>query len=219
MQLSDFRTNLQFVIGFNNGQINQDFNGNLAINGTTVTQIDWLINQAYQREVELGQVNGTIRWFRQHTTGTWPAGQTTFVLPVDVTQNQIIALVDETNGLPGYSFVVSEVQDLDGLFWLDYKTLQWGTVGPGADVLVGIEYIAGAETLVNATDVPKWIPPQHHQVILWSAAVLARELADEAAPAAWYQNLKERRESYWAYIMTSKPMRGHAFIDEGDSAF
>lgn len=219
MNLADYRTNLQFLIGFNNGQTNQDFNGNLQLDGTVVTQIDWLINQAGQRELELSQANGETHWFKQHKQDTWPAGQLTYVPTIDPTKNQIIRFIDETNGIPGYEFIVAGSQDWGGIFWLDRTTLQWGTVGPGANVLVGIEYIPGWTNLVNATDTPTYFPVQHHQVILWSAAVLARELADEVAPQAWYKNLQDRRESLWTYQSSAQPRYGNFHVSEGSDTF
>ena len=214
MLLSDFKSDLGFMLGFNFGQTNQDFNGNLSINGVTVDALTWLINKAYQHELEEAQKNSTINWFKQHSTETWPVGQLTYVPQVDPTQNHVIRYIDETNGIPGYEFIVAATQDQGGIFWLDYKTLQWGNVGPGANVILGTEYIAGAETLVNLTDSPKWIPPQHHPVITWSAACLARSLADEAAPQEWRMELRERRESLWSYLMSAKPLYGHQGMEE-----
>ena len=209
LTLGDLRTDLQFMIGFNLGQTNQDFAGNLTVGGTTLSQIDWAINKAYQRELEMAIQNGTIAWFKNHTTFIWPAGQLTIVPAIDVTQNQIIRFIDETGGLPGYELIVAATQDFGGVFWLDYQTLQWGTVGPGAAVTIGVEYIVSAEQLVNATDTPKWIPPQHHSVISWSAACLLREIADEMAPQSWYKGLQDRRESFWSYVSAGKPFYGH----------
>jgi hypothetical protein len=77
--------------------------------------------------------------------------------------------------------------------FLDYRTLQWGSTGPGEDKTLRVRALARAEELVSGQEEPVLVPYDHRYLWIWEAALLAREFADDDnVPQLWVR----RRDRY-----------------------
>jgi hypothetical protein len=154
------------------------------------------------------KARGRADWFKKQTAVTWPVSQLQLTLPTAVSQAGIIQFYNYTNATaPNQRFIVgSSVFDDCDAFWYNNTTLQYsGTSGPGEELDLLVEYYAVAETLAGDSSEPELIPSELHDLIVWAAAVHAREIADETAPEAWYKNLEDYRFEYYKFCSKSRP--------------
>ena len=182
------------------------FNPDVANTAFSAAQVKTAINHAYKRELRKARLEGGDTWFKKNISGTWPANTATFMLPSLMNQTNCLWIEDITDSDPGYALAVSNSgSDLCEVFWLDNKTLQWGSNGPGGAKTLRFHYMARAEKLVNDADVPELIPDDYHELIVLSAGVYLRFKADELAPEAWQMALQDIRIDYWKEISMGRP--------------
>lgn len=214
MNLAELRDEVAFRLNFNDGQVDQGF---------STKRLNKIINQAYRREVNRAQQEGKKEWFKRTVDVTWPKGLLEFELPPNASQRgiyKVFELVDgkinrevfikedpEYSGYANYSLGSTVNGFYDAIFWKDLKTLSFGTQeGPKKDIDLRILYMATAETLEKDGDEPLLIPEQYQEVIVLAAATIARNIADEATPAAWLAELEDLRFDYEKFISQGRPL-------------
>lgn len=195
----DFKTlqdEVADILNFTPDATDQDF---------TSLQVKKAINQAYADEVVKAKQCGSRVHFTKFDQITWPASQRVLTFPQDLQQKDLISFTDVTNDDPGHSLPGS-------VFWKDNKTLQWGTSGPASARTIRVYYYAAAETLVNDGDIPELIQPEHHELLMWSAAIRLRLRSDEGAPGPWTQHHRELQLDYWKSTSRGKPPQGFTTV-------
>lgn len=218
MNRQQLRDRLGFRLNFNDSQVDQGF---------TTSRLNDLLQDAYNREVELGKTHGGAVWFKKTMDVTWPSGDTTFALPASLLSNTILTVYEvldsgTANERLGSRIIFSEQfqggsssfmndsypgsASLATIFWKDNKTLQWGnTSGPDSDKDLRFTYVGSAERLDADNEEPQLIPAQLHELIILSAACEAREIADEQCPQGWYARRDELRMDYVKFISQGRP--------------
>ena len=197
MNREQLRDEVAFLLNFNEDQADQDF---------TTAQLNRAIQYAYQDEVRQAKLEGQMRHFKKTTSVTWTASTPTLTVPSTLQGKALIALWDVTNADPGTRLIVRDNSYEGGdVFWLDNSTLQWGSDGPSSDTTVRFEYMAEPETLISDAEEPQLMPISHHWLIVWSAAIYLRTVADEGAPQAWLAKQREFRLGFWKWLSRGKP--------------
>lgn len=192
MRFSELISEVQDLLNFNPSAADQDF---------TEAQVKKALNIRYGLECNMGQMHGRRTWFHRVQSITWTSGEETLLLPSSVSQAGIMKLEDITDRDPGYPLP-------ETVFWKDSKTLQWGDTAPGSDRTIRVTYFARPVDLVAAGDEPELIPPEHHMLLVWSAAIYLRQKADESVPQTWLEQHYEERLNFWKAMSRSRPMSG-----------
>lgn len=200
MNRLEMQQEVSFRLNFTEGSADQDF---------TTTRLQKLIQQSYNKLVERAKLVGTRRQFLDASADiTWAASAQQLELPEALLNKTIVDIYDVTNGEPGYPLVVAN----DGLsagdmFWYDRETLQWSTVdGPSSARTLRLYYVATAEELSLDNSTPRLIPPQFHELIVWDAAILGRQIADEGAPESWLYERNEMWLDFAKFVALGKPL-------------
>lgn len=176
-------------LNFNKGQANQNFDSD---------ELNDMINESYNLEVEMAKQEGNPDFFRMNETFTWPASEPEYVLEAAVVDLQHFQFFDITDGRPGYPLRVGGRENPGDFFFVDRNTLRWNTEsGPSSARTIEVEYMAAAEELEADNDEPRLIAPPYRELIALSAAITARDEADEQHPATWAQRLTLLRAAFW----------------------
>lgn len=194
MNRKQLRTELAFLLNFTEGAADQDF---------AKARLNKFIDRAYNLEVERAKLTGGKAYFQGFTSDiTWTASAQTLALPTALVDVSIIDIYDITAGEPGFPLVFGV-----DLFWKDRETWQHTTVGgpPSALTLRGY-YEQKATDLQDDDTSPELVPEQFHWVIVWSAAVLARAIADDMAPSDWRRELHEMRLDFYKHVSKGRPL-------------
>jgi len=196
MDFAELQDETKELLNFNASQADQDF---------TLAQVKSALNRAYRREYVRARQEGSRRYFISTTDVSWTAGSATLELPTRLQGAQIIRVTDVTNSNPGSELVFSDFGNTGDLFWLNRNTLQWGESGPGATKTLRFEYFPKITKMVEDDDEPNLVPPEHHDIIFWSAAIDLRNRADEMAPQAWLIERESLRMDLWKDISKNRP--------------
>lgn len=191
------------LINFNSSQTDQDF---------TTAQLKKAINRAYVREVNKAKQEGLQKYFHAYTDLTWLSGDVTFTVPDSIRHNALIKVEDVTTSDPGHKIVFDDNGFSGDVFWRDRNTLQWGTAGPSEDKTLRFEFYAEPTDMVSDDDEPDLVPPQHREIIVWSAGVDLRRRADEGSPQEWLAELHELRITYYKSMSLGKPFQDYPAI-------
>jgi hypothetical protein len=138
----------------------------------------------------------------------WPAGTPTRTLTQLGLQNAYLlgfytVYSDDTTGprIPGIRFQ-------------DKNTLVWDTY-PQPVTTVRAYYRITAEDLVNGLSVPQLLGPEHHEAIVYEAAIQIKEALDHDIPARWAARL-ENLEYYAFKSISNKIFRNGSQILPAD---
>lgn len=192
MNFLELQNEVRDLINFTSGTTDQDY---------TTAQVQKAINVRYALEVLIGQQHGKRTWFQKFFEFTWPASAETVTIPTNINQAQVLKFEDITNRDPGDPLPAS-------IFWKDNQTLQWGSTSPAQDTTIRATYLARPAEMVNDSDEPSLISPEHHMLLVWSSAIYLRQKADENAPGAWLEQLHEDRLTYWKALSRGRPLAG-----------
>lgn len=203
MNFLELQTEVKDLLNFNSGQTDQDF---------TTTQVKNAINRAYDREIVRARQHAMKAYFQKTDTLSWPASQLTMPLPANLKYKDLIRITDTTNADPGYELVFDDTAQTADVFWKDSNTLQWGSAGPSQAKTLRFEYIASAVKMVADIDEPLLLPPEFHELLVWSAAIDLRRRADEASPGEWQAAYKELQTDLWKHVMRGRPHQNVATI-------
>lgn len=195
MNVGELLDELGFVLNFNDGQTDQDF---------TNARLLRLLQRGYERAVKRAKQEGVIEWFKSATDITWPASQALLTLPGIVKQKQVQEVRDVTDDTVGYTFNILNSPHSFYPFWKTSSTLQWGDTGPDSDRTLRFYFYASPEKLLEDFQEPLLIPDEFHELIIWEAACIARQVADETAPPAWIQERNEMRMDYFKFVSHGK---------------
>jgi hypothetical protein len=194
MNRGTLRQELSFLLNAEENAADQAFN---------TSRLNKAIDQAYEREWERAKLHANGEFSKMYQDGlTWPASQLRLVLPESLASKTIIDIYDITSGEPG-AVLISK----SNYTWADRGTLQWvGTTGPGSAKSLRVYYEAVAEPLINDDAVPVLIPPQFHQLLVWSAGCQLRAGADERMPPDWVTERDDLRLDCYKHLSRGKPL-------------
>jgi hypothetical protein len=189
------------LLNFNPDEEDQDFAGTAA---EPWRALDFSINQAYREEYKLAVQEVGDPSFIKTLQFSWPSASTTLSLPASVAGKRISQIDDITSTSPGETIWIQQREGAyqPSVFWLDSNTLQWGTSGPGEDKTLLAVFVQEPIDLVSPIDVPFLIPERHRDLLVWSAAVIARMIRDDDnVPRKWEQQIQSLRFAFWNDLM------------------
>ena len=189
--LAWLRTEVSRKLNHNSGQTNQDFAGTTD---DTNADLDAFIGEAYDQELEEAMQEAGPDLFAEYSEHIWAASSATFTLPDHLAEADILLVEDVTNDSTGSVLWVTDKSEhyKSEIFPLDRKTWQWGSDGPGSATTIRFTFLPEANELTQPADEPRYIPSRFRWLLVWAAAIIGREDADEQAPAAWM-----RARDYW----------------------
>lgn len=205
MNLAELRNRLNWLLHFNPTQADQAFAGESA--NDTYKHIDYLLNASGREEIRLGQLVRRGAYKARYVL-SWPTSATTVDIPALLRGAQILHINDVTDSDTVGTLVPFNEEFVAGVNgWYQYSTTQWGQYpAPGSARTYNVIYLARWVDLRNPADVPGLIPEDLHDLLLWSAAVLGRTVADESPPAAWLKQRDELRQQYHFQLAKGVPM-------------
>lgn len=193
MNRGQLRQELSFLLNAEENAADQAFN---------TSRLNKALDQAYEREWERAKLHANLEHAKMYTSYDWPAAQFRLALPDALAHKTIIDIYDITNGEPGSLLTVRA-----DYIWADRGTLQWcSTSGPSSALVIRLFYEAVAEPLLNDEAVPVLVPPQFHQLLVWSAGCMLRTGADETAPASWLVERDDLRIDCYKHLSRGKPL-------------
>jgi hypothetical protein len=189
-----------------NEEPDQDFSGG---EDNPWELIDDAISEAAEDELELAKQEANSEVFILNAgTFSWPSGQAELTLDSRFVNEDIVRLDDETHAVPGELVWVlnRDARTLPDIFWVDRKTIRWGTDGPAETKTIRVFILPSCVDLTQPTDEPDFIPPKHRRLLIWSAAIVARLALDEdAVPQRWINRREQLRLSFWTALSKSRP--------------
>lgn len=200
MNRKQLRSELAFLLNFKETESDNDF---------IKTRLNKLIDRAYNMEVERAKQHGGKTYFQGFTADfSWTSGSQTLAVPTSLASVTIIDVYNITDGEPGVPLIFAEGSNRGGdIFWKDKDTWQWTSDGgPGSTLTLRGYYEQITTDLQDDEASPTLIPSQFHWLIVWSAAVLGRKIADERAPDDWKSELQEARLDYYKYVSKGRPL-------------
>lgn len=202
--LAWLRTEVSRKLDHNSGQPNQAFAG---VTNDTNEDIDALIQEAYDSELEEAMQNCTAEIFMEAAELTWPSGQQTFILPDYLEGADILRIDDITNYSPGTPIWVSSRTEHyePQVFPQDRRTIRWGPNGPGQATTMRITYLPEANQLKDPSDEPRYIPSRYRWLLVWTAAIIGRKIADEGVPGQWLGEQQEWRQKFHIAMSKGRP--------------
>lgn len=203
--LKSFRRIIAKRLNFNVDTANQDFTGSST---DSWAWIDDAINEAYVDEINEAVLECSARPFTAYQTFTWPSGDLTYELPPNMDRNDVLAIFNITGNVRGAPFSIGDRLSGQAIVWRTSRILEWGTTGPGQDTSLAFQYVVLPEPLQEPDDVPTLIPARFRYLLVWSALIILRDYADEAAPKAWLAKQYKLRAKFHKYVSTSAPTRG-----------
>lgn len=189
MNFGEALSRLSFVLNFNSSQSDQDF---------STVRLREAYNLAYVREVNRALQQGLLKYFHKDQDFVWPTDQVTLIPPTTLNKTSIISFRDVTSDTNGPGSKID-------LTWRNNNLLQWGSVGPGDDRIIRALYVARPVTLTNDADTPDLIAEEYQDLLVWSAAIELREIADEKAPDSWRMRLEGLQMDWWKSLTRGRP--------------
>lgn len=157
------------------------------------------LQRAYEREWNKFRGVATKSQVVMSHQFTWAAGEPSKAVPALLRDRIIHSIYDITDNPNGLGLrTVFYFEDLT-------KLMRWpsttGTPGQGPfrDTLLRALFKPYVEKLEADDQTPVLIPPDHHQLLGWSAAVELVEIAngDAAVPTTWRDRLSDLQTDYW----------------------
>ena len=200
--LGSIRNLVSYRVNFNTGQTDQDFRGPAAYANQ---RIDEAINEAYSDECMRGKIGGSRPWFKRIHSFTWGADATTLAIPEVLRDRDIEIMLDVTDTTPGVPVQVWDgVSEGSGFYRRDMDTWGWLPTPTAARTLEAT-YIAEGVEMDQDGDIPDLIPLQHRWLLVWSAAILLKTIADESAPREWVKRQEALRYAFHKTLSLGQP--------------
>jgi hypothetical protein len=204
MNLQQFRAEVVWLLNMSVGEPDQDFDGTAA---DPYKVVDSLINQARKLEYNMALPEVGADPFMVYQEYTWNSGDVAFDIPPGIDTSDISNFYDVTDGARGSVLVIGERMDASAVYWSGRRQLSWGTEGPGSDRILRIEYLAVPQDLTETGQEDDTFPPQFHNLIPWTAAILGKAGAQDKIPESWTQIRDEHRADLWKHLSNSRPRR------------
>ena len=208
MNLEELRDKVSFWVGFNAGTPGQDFDGGAA---QPWKRIDGAINMAIRDEYRKAVNECGVEAMWRTVEVTWPSGDLELPLPSGVDRGAVIAILDTTDIARGVPLTIGSRTSHATTIWKDASTLMWLTAGPGSDRTLSFEHIARPVELQHELDTPALFPDDFHDLLVWSAAIILKDLGDEVAPESWSRRQREMRLDLWKYLSAHSPRTSSPF--------
>jgi hypothetical protein len=202
--LAWLRTRVSNLVNFDVTQPDQDFTGPASEPNQL---IDGALSEVYMEEINRARFEAAKDWFKVDFTFTWAADTSTLdltTLSSDLSTHSIIELSDETDDSEGTPIWVRHTSYESPVSWRNRTTLQWGTSGPGSARTIRAVYMASPQDLSDPLQEPYLVPPEYRWLLVWGAAVILRDMADEEAPARWVAKRDELREVFHLALAQGK---------------
>lgn len=204
--LAQLRDELQWVYNFNEGQTDQDMRGPAAY---VNKWFDSSLNEAYVDEVEEAVQMGCTTCFITTARKTWPVNTPTFDIGDDLAGSTLYRIESRDAGAGETTswepmWINTWTEDSNHV-WVDRRTIQWGLSGPASAQTIRFTYVAEPEELADDMDVPVLIPRKFRHLLVYSAAIRLRIVADDEKnqPLVWKRN--EIRERLHKAISQGRP--------------
>lgn len=199
--LGQIRNKVSYLVNFNPGQTDQDFRGPAAYANQRVHDA---INEAYTEEVNLGKT-ASRDWFRRRVAMTWTADAATMAIPLTVKDADIEIVLNETSTTPGVPVPIwNLITDGSGLYRYDMDTWGWYPT-PSAAQTIAIYYVGRPVELNQDDDEPSLIPMDHRDLLVWSAGIILKTIADEEAPQKWIKRQEALRFNFHKTLSMGHP--------------
>ena len=196
------RAQVARIVNYQDGTPDQDAAGP---SNDTWQKIDDVLNEAAREERNEAILKGSTEAFRKRQRFTWESGETTYALPVFIDRESILDIHDVTANDVGQPVMALGRSFNRQIFWLDNRTLQWSTSGPGQDTTLEISYTAEAPTLKEPAAEYDLFPYNHRDLLNWSAACLWADMVDQRVPDAWERRRNNYRELFRLAISRGSP--------------
>lgn len=180
-----------------------------AFGGTTADpwkrMRDWL-NEFYTQLINEVSLECPKSYLEVVHAFTWESGNQNYTLPKEVAWSRSLNLMDVTSGSPGNEILVFPSYRNGGVFWSTKDTLTIpSSTGWPQDKSMEWHYLADAEELVDDAQEVVLVPYRHRHLLVWGAALMAREEVDEGAvPQQWYMKVDRLRENYFLDLSQGK---------------
>lgn len=202
--LASIRSLVSYRANFNPGQTDQDFRGPSTYPNQ---RIDEAINEAYSEECILAKIGGSRPWFKRIHAFTWPASSSTVTIPDQLKDRDIEVILDVTSTTPGTPVQLWDgVSEGSGMYRRDFDTWGW-LPAPSSDLSLEATYIAENVKMDQDGDVPELVPLQHRWLLVWSAAIILKTIADEAPPQEWVRRQAGLRYNFHKTLSLGQPHR------------
>lgn len=181
-----------------------------AFSGTADNEWEWVdscILEALDIEMAELSISGDPSRLMDSQVVSWPVGQQKLTLPAPLDQADIIRVEDETHTTPGIGVAIYDrsTSCVPEVFWFDKNTLQWSAAGPGETKSLRFVFIAETSDLIGPSMEPIWIPRKFRWVLVWGAAILARDRQGESHPPVWDRNHIQWRERMQISFSKGRP--------------
>jgi hypothetical protein len=194
---------VKHLVNFNEGVTDQDFTGPST---DTNKHFRDAINEAYVDEVNDASQHGAPEtWLNAVMSVTWPASQVTLTLPDTLANRQLLYIEDITSSDPGQAVWIGGRRESTEMFWLEKNKLQWGSSGPSSATTLRFSYVRTPEKMKDDIDEPSLIQYEHRALLVWSAAIILREVGDDDVPQRWIQRRESYREKFWKSLSLGQP--------------
>lgn len=201
MNLAELRAKLQFLVNVNPGQTSQDFAGPAA---DVNKRYDGAINEAYRDEVSHGKTISR-SWFRRAAAFTWTADAESMTIPEWARGRDVEVIRDDTDASPGTMiYLRGPNEEASGLYRSSGDTWTW-TPAPDSERTLTIIHMAEAAEMTADAETPELIPPMHHDLLVWGAAILLKIIGDEDAPKRWVERHTELRFLFHKELSRGNP--------------
>lgn len=169
--------------------------------------IDGCIVEAIDEEMSELEISSDPTRLMESQTIFWPSNQQRMTLPSPLDQADILRVDDETHVTPGDGV---PIYDRNSRFepevsWYDKNTLQWRMQGPGEDKTLRFFYIAEPGDIIGASAEPIYIPRRFRWVLVYGAAINARDKQGENHPVQWERKKIEWRERMHLAFSKGRP--------------
>lgn len=200
--LGQIREKVAYLVNFNSGQLDQDFRGT---SGNSNKNIDAAINEAYTEECALAKSVASRDWFRRTLSFTWPADAASISIPAALRDRDIEVMRDDTSETPGPMVTTWDGVGVgSGLWRIDDAT--WGFYPtPSSAMTITAIYIAEPVELANDGDEPTLIPAAFRDLLVWSAGIVLKGIADEDPPRFWLKKQNDWRFLFQKQIALGQP--------------
>lgn len=169
--------------------------------------IDGCLTEALDEEMAELEIDSDPERLLESEPVSWPNKQQKLSLPGVLSYASLVRIDDETHTSPGDGVPIftRSSRTWPTVSWYDNRTLIWLQDGPGEDKILRFFYIAETNDLNGPQQEPIYIPRKFRWLLVWSAAIKAREKQGESYPPVWMQEKIAWRERMHIAFSKGRP--------------